>query len=200
MTIEPNNAKNQDIIFSVCKKHNIKSLQLTSLHIQLMDDCIEEYKSQPAPVQEGKTKEEILDDLFINYTGFNTEHGNLNAHQIRIVHTAMENYRNQSTGLREGEWKDELWNLIGNWGQAPLKNATEYGDRIEKYIESLINHSTPLQPSGGREGLWDLHSRAIPEDDYDGAEGIAKLVAGKSIMFKEDFLAAIQSAIPSEGG
>lgn len=46
MQVEPNKAKHQDIILKVCKKHNIKSLQLTELHIELMDDCITEYANQ----------------------------------------------------------------------------------------------------------------------------------------------------------
>jgi len=40
------------------------------------------------------------------------------------------------------------------------------------------------------EELWDWHSTGIPEDDYAGAEGIAEMVAGKSIMYKDDFLEA----------
>jgi uncharacterized coiled-coil DUF342 family protein len=42
MTIEPNGAKHQEIILRICKKHNVKSLELTSRCIQLMDDCIVE--------------------------------------------------------------------------------------------------------------------------------------------------------------
>ncbi len=41
------------------------------------------------------------------------------------------------------------------------------------------------------EKLWDRNSVAINEDDYDGADGIAEKVAGKSIMYKENFAAAI---------
>jgi len=41
------------------------------------------------------------------------------------------------------------------------------------------------------EKLWDRNSVAINEDDYDGADGIAEKVAGKSIMYKENFEAAM---------
>lgn len=39
--------------------------------------------------------------------------------------------------------------------------------------------------------LWDLYSTAIPEDAYGGAEEIAEMVAGKSIMYEKDFMKAI---------
>ncbi len=49
MRLEPNKAKNQQIIFDVCKKYNVKSLQLTELHIAMMDDCIEAFKKSFDP-------------------------------------------------------------------------------------------------------------------------------------------------------
>lgn len=38
--IEPNKAKHQSVIFDVCRMHKVKSLELTSRHIEIMDDCI----------------------------------------------------------------------------------------------------------------------------------------------------------------
>lgn len=64
MIIEPNNAKHQDIIFEVCKKHQVKSLELTSHHIQLMDNCITTYiEKQTPPVEDGKLGGEELERI-----------------------------------------------------------------------------------------------------------------------------------------
>lgn len=69
-------------------------------------------------------------------------------------------------------------------------------DKLQKFVEEhkhLFDNDIP-------ETLWDILSTGIPEDDYDEAEGIAKLVAGKSIMYKEDFIKAVsffQTQLPS---
>lgn len=48
--IEPSTAIHQNIIQQVCKKHGVKSLELTSRHVELMDDCIEAFIHRPLQV------------------------------------------------------------------------------------------------------------------------------------------------------
>ena len=78
-----------------------------------------------------------------------------------------------------------------------LKTCQQSHKELEEW---KVTHPDKLQPIDTKdkpdfEKVWDEYAIPIPEDDYAGAEGIAELVAGKEIMYKDDAREAFKMAI-----
>lgn len=106
------------------------------------------------------------------------------------------------------------------WDNMDKPHTSDHFNIPANGIQALDNLIEAAQPSSGNAGeenkpandfkypsetakLWDWHSTAIHEDAEGGAEEIAEMVAGKSVMFEDDFKKALQrfaaSHTPEQG-
>lgn len=131
LKIEPNQSNHQGIIFKVCKKHRIKSLELTTKHIALMADCIDEYIASQPPAVKGAEWVKI---------GATTDPVKTGVYKVRSYDT-LHNDGGYLYGSCAYNNEVEEWNA--NWDEWYNESPTAAGEvscmRKEDYEQIEIN-------------------------------------------------------------